>query len=142
MNEPGFPEPLVRHRIPRHGEVPVAAERMKRVALEHGWETRMRYAKGYYMTNDGTPAKVTVRAPLIDEETGQVARSATGRERFTVTETVELRVVESLLLQCRKGDRIVAVTWLDGSFNGPARTLDGKFLTATQMRDYLKEEVK
>jgi hypothetical protein len=134
-----FPAPIVRAREPENYEVPLAAVRMEYLALQNGWHTRLRYAKGYHMGNDGQPTRLTVRTPLIDEETGQPALSATGRPRFTETTTDELRVVESLLLRCTKGDKQVAVTWLDGKFNGPARTLDGKFLTANEMRAYLKE---
>lgn len=137
-----FPEPEVRARPATRAEMPKTCSSLVNLAESNGWVWVCHYARGTQPSNDGTPAEVTTRVPLLNQETGLPERTEKGRERYSVTGTGELIVVDSIVARFAKPMRRIVAVWNDGKFvNGYQWAGEGwSAIASAAIRSALKGE--
>lgn len=132
-----YPEPEVEARPAAWAEIPQGGQRLMKPATDRGWDVEATYARGTPIGADGLPMQRIVNEPVMDEATGQPARTPTGKPKMRQIPTGP-KVVDSILIRFVHPDGRRAVVFYEDGANVGAYNL-APFFEATNVTSLAKE---
>lgn len=118
--------------------IPKSAASFARLADRNGFDVVLSYARGTSIDAQGRTAYVTVRKPLLDQETGAVETTLKGNPRFENVKTDIPVVVDSVLLRAHRPGSTIVMVWHDGALE--SAWYNGSRSRSDDIRELIKED--